>query len=96
MSRLAPRPLSLALGCLTATLAPATTLARVQQVWEQTVGGVIAQAGLPTAERNGMLTVTCADAVWASELDLMGSQLVDSLNQALGEELIHRLRCRAG
>jgi predicted nucleic acid-binding Zn ribbon protein len=96
MSRLAPRPLSLALGGLTAALAPATTLARVQQLWEQTVGEVIAQAGLPTAERNGMLTVTCADAVWAAELDLMGSQLVDSLNEALGEELIHRLRCRTG
>ncbi len=96
MSRLAPRPLSLALGGLTAALAPATTLARVQQAWEQTVGEVIAQAGLPTAERDGVLTITCADAVWAAELDLMSSELMGRLNQALGEELIHRLRCRAG
>lgn len=96
MSRLAPRPLSLALGGLTAALAPATTLARVQQAWNQTVGEVIAQAGLPTAERDGVLTITCADAVWAAELDLMGSELAGRLNQALGEELIHRLRCRTG
>ena len=96
MSRLAPRPLSLALGGLTAALAPATTLARVQQAWEETVGDVIAQAGLPTAERDGVLTITCADAVWAAELDLMGSELVGRLNGALGEELIHRLRCRTG
>jgi predicted nucleic acid-binding Zn ribbon protein len=96
MSRLAPRPFSLALGGLTAALAPATTLARAQQAWEETVGVVIAQAGLPTAERDGVLTITCADAVWAAELDLMGSELVDRLNQALGEELISRLRCRAG
>ncbi len=96
MSRLAPRPLSLALGGLTAALAPATTLARVQQAWEQTVGEVIARAGLPTAERDGVLTITCTDAVWAAELDLMSSELMGRLNQALGEELIHRLRCRAG
>jgi predicted nucleic acid-binding Zn ribbon protein len=96
MSRLAPRPLSLALGGLTATLAPATTLARVQQAWERAVGETIAQAGAPTAERDGVLTIVCADAVWAAELDLMGSRLVDSLNQALGERLVHKLRCRTG
>lgn len=96
MSRLAPRPLSLALDGLTAALAPASTLARSQQAWEQTVGAVIAQAGLPTAERDGVLTITCADAVWAAELDLMGTELVARLNDTLGSELIRRLRCRTG
>jgi predicted nucleic acid-binding Zn ribbon protein len=60
------------------------------------VGVVIAQAGIPTAERDGVLTVTCADAVWSAELDLMGSELAQRLNEALGEELIHKLRCRTG
>jgi predicted nucleic acid-binding Zn ribbon protein len=96
MSRPSPRPLSLALEGLTTALAPASTLARAQQAWEQAVGPVIAQAGLPTAERNGVLTITCTDAVWASELDLMGSGLVERLNEALGGELIQRLRCRTG
>jgi predicted nucleic acid-binding Zn ribbon protein len=96
VSRSAPRPLALALGGLTDALAPATTLARVQRVWRQTLGSAIADAGLPTAERDGVLTVTCADAVWAAELDLMSAQLVERLNETLGEELIHRLRCRAG
>jgi predicted nucleic acid-binding Zn ribbon protein len=96
VSRHAPRPLSFALDGLTEALAPATSLARIQQVWEQTVGAVIAEAGLPTAERDGVLTITCADAVWAAELDLMSSELVTSLNQVLGGELIHKLRCRIG
>ena len=96
MSRSSPRPLSLALDGLTAALAPATTLARVQQVWEQAVGAVIAEAGLPTAERDGVLTITCTDAVWAAELDLMGSELLVGLNETLGGELIQRLRCRTG
>lgn len=94
MSRPAPRPLSLALEDLTIGLAPATTLARVQQAWEQVVGSVIAQAGLPTAEHDGVLTITCADAVWAAELDLMSAELVVRLNQTLGDQLVHRLRCR--
>jgi len=96
VSRPSPRPLSFALDGLTAALAPATTLARVQQAWEQAVGVGIAEAGCPTAERKGVLTITCADAVWAAELDLMGSELVERLNGTLGGELIHKLRCRTG
>jgi predicted nucleic acid-binding Zn ribbon protein len=96
VSRPSPRPLSLALDGLTAALAPATTLARVQRAWEQAVGAVIAEAGRPTAERDGVLTIICTDAVWAAELDLMGSELVARLNETLGGELIHRLRCRTG
>ncbi len=96
MSRPAPRPLSFAIEGLTSALAPATTLARVQQVWEQAVGSVIAAAGLPTAERDGVLTVTCSDAVWSAELDLMGPDLVERLNGELGADTIHKLRCRSG
>jgi predicted nucleic acid-binding Zn ribbon protein len=92
--RIAPRPLSTALQALTATLAPATTLARVQEIWETAIGPAIASAARPTAERDGVLTVTCDAAVWAQELDLMACELIPSLNAALGEELIAELRCR--
>jgi predicted nucleic acid-binding Zn ribbon protein len=94
--RIAPRPLSTALQSLTATLAPATTLARAQEVWERTTGPAIAAAARPTAERGGVLTVTCVAAVWAQELDLMAVELVQNLNAALGEEAIRELRCRTG
>ncbi len=94
--RIAPRPLSTALQALTATLAPATTLARVQEIWDRAVGPAIASAARPTGERNGILTVTCAAAVWAQELDLMAGELVLNLNAALGEEAIRELRCRTG
>ncbi len=94
--RIAPRPLSTALGALTATLAPATTLARVQEIWERSTGPAIAAAARPTAEHDGVLTVTCAAAVWAQELDLMAGELVLNLNAALGEEAIRELRCRTG
>jgi predicted nucleic acid-binding Zn ribbon protein len=94
--RIAPRPISTALGALTATLAPATTLARVQEIWEGAAGPAIAAAASPTAERDGILTVTCTAAVWAQELDLMAGELIPNLNAALGEQAIRELRCRTG
>jgi predicted nucleic acid-binding Zn ribbon protein len=96
MSRAAPRMLSSALEDLTASIAPATTLARVQEVWDRAAGSAIAASARPTAEREGVLTVTCAAAVWAQELDLMASQLIPRINDALGAEAIRELRCRTG
>ena len=58
MSRRAPRSLSSALGTLTAELAPATTLARVQEAWAATVGPAIAASARPAAERAGVLTIS--------------------------------------
>jgi predicted nucleic acid-binding Zn ribbon protein len=81
---------------LTAALAPASTLARVQQVWEHAAGPAIAAAARPTAERDGVLTVTCEAAVWAQELDLMAGELLARLNSALGGASVRELRCRTG
>ena len=94
MRRPAPRPLTAALDGLALALAPATTLARVQQVWEPTAGPAIAAAARPTAERDGVLTVTCEAAVWAQELHLMAGDLVPALNAAIGAQAIRELRCR--
>jgi len=81
---------------LAVRLAPATTLARVQGVWKGAAGPAIAAAAAPTAEREGVLTVTCSAAVWAQELELMAPTLLDRLNESLGEDLLHKLRCRIG
>ena len=96
MSRRSPRPLASALESLTATLAPSTPLARVQAVWAAIAGEAIARAARPSAERGGVLTVTCAAAVWAQELDLMAHELIPRLNAALGDQSIRELRCRTG
>jgi predicted nucleic acid-binding Zn ribbon protein len=96
VSRTAPRSLAGALDGLTATIAPASTLARVQEVWERAVGPAIAASANPTAERDGVLTVICEAAVWAQELTLMESTLLPRLNDALGAEALRELRCRAG
>jgi hypothetical protein len=86
--RNAPRSLSTAIQSLTTTLAPATTLARVQEIWERTTGPAIAAAAKPTAERNGILM--------APELIPTLNAALASLDPKLGAETLKELRCRTG
>ncbi|MEA2298813.1 MAG: hypothetical protein QOF77_1749 [Solirubrobacteraceae bacterium] len=95
MRRRAPRPVADGLAALLARLTPASTLAAVQEVWGGAVGEVVAAHAAPVAERDGVLTVSCGEAVWAHELELMGPELVERINAALGREALHGLRCRA-
>jgi predicted nucleic acid-binding Zn ribbon protein len=96
VSRRAPRPLSAFVPGYTAALAPASTLARVQTVWERAAGPAVAASARPTSEHDGVLTVTCEAAVWAQELDLMAGELVAKVNAQLPGEPIRELRCRTG
>lgn len=96
MSRHAPRALATALQELTGALAPASTLARIQEIWEIAAGPEIAAAARPSTEREGILTLTCEAAVWAQELDLMADELIKRLNAALGDDAVRELRCRTG
>jgi predicted nucleic acid-binding Zn ribbon protein len=95
MRRREPRPASLAVAALAERLAPQTLLAQVQRVWEQAVGEVVAAQAEPTGERDGVLVVTCASAVWAQELDLMGPDLVARINALLDGAPVRALRCQA-
>jgi predicted nucleic acid-binding Zn ribbon protein len=88
-----PRPLAHAVDALAQRLAPRTVLADVQRVWEDAVGQVVAAQAAPTGERQGVVTVTCASAVWAQELDLMAPELVARINAALGASGVRSLRC---
>jgi predicted nucleic acid-binding Zn ribbon protein len=96
VSNAAPRLLSAALEELASSIAPSTTLARVQAVWDRAAGPAVAGAARPTAERDGVLTVTCGAAVWAQELTLMAGELIPRLNGELGQPAIRELRCRTG
>jgi predicted nucleic acid-binding Zn ribbon protein len=93
--RRAPRSLQHALNDLSDELAPATLLGDVQRVWPSTVGPAIAAQAQPTAERGGVVTISCAASVWAQELDLMAPQIIERLNAVLGQSSIQRLRCVA-
>jgi predicted nucleic acid-binding Zn ribbon protein len=93
--RRAPRPLSEALGPLQDAWRPHTLLADVQRAWPTAVGERIAREASPTAERGGVVTVTCSAATWAHELDLLGPTLVERVNAALGAPRVTRLKTTA-
>jgi predicted nucleic acid-binding Zn ribbon protein len=76
-------------------LAPQTLLAEAQRAWPEAVGASIAAEARPTAERGGMLTVSCSASVWAQELDLMAPTILRRLNSGLRQGQITRLRCVA-
>lgn len=93
--RRSPRPLARALDAARAEWAPATLLGEVQAAWSDVVGPVIAAEATPVSERAGALTVSCSSSLWAQELDLMGPDIVERLNQAISAGLISRIRCSA-
>lgn len=92
--RRVPRPASEALHTALRRAAPKTRLAAVQSVWEKVVGERVAAAAQPVSERQGEVTVACADPVWAQELDLMQEQLRRGLRDQLGDDAPSALRFR--
>jgi predicted nucleic acid-binding Zn ribbon protein len=87
--------MALALDQIRDELAPETLLADVQRAWPTAVGEIIAQEAQPTAERGGVVTVSCSASVWAQELDLMAPAILERLNRLLGSSHVSRLRCVA-
>jgi len=94
-NRRVPRRAGGVVAALVEGLAPASGLAALQRTWPAAVGEAVAAQAHPTAEREGVVTVTCSSSVWAQELTLMGPELMGRLNAALGSEIVHELRCRA-
>jgi predicted nucleic acid-binding Zn ribbon protein len=92
--RRAPRQAAAAIRAARDRAAPRTGLAAVQAAWAQTVGEQLAAVAAPVSERSGTVTIECADAVWAQELDLMQAQLLERLRDGLGELAPSNLRFR--
>lgn len=93
--RRSPRQVGPVVDRLRDQLAPLTLLSEVQRVWAKAVGPDIAGHAQPTAERGGVLVVSCAASVWAQELDLLAPAILERLNDALGGQKVSRLRCVA-
>jgi predicted nucleic acid-binding Zn ribbon protein len=92
--RRAPRPAAGAFQKALQNAAPKTPLAAVQAAWNIALGEQLGAVATPISERDGTVTVECADAVWAQELDLMQETLLQRLREALGEQAPQALRFR--
>jgi predicted nucleic acid-binding Zn ribbon protein len=93
--RRAPRPAAAAVREVVAAVAPRTLLAEVQRVWADACGEAVAAEASPVSERDGVVTVACRSATWASELDLMQSELVERMNGLLRDHTLEGLRFTA-
>jgi predicted nucleic acid-binding Zn ribbon protein len=83
MRRLAPRRLGVALEAVVGEARPTGLLAAVQSAWPDVAGRALAAAAGPVSEREGTVTVACESGVWANELELLGPDLVERLNERL-------------
>ena len=92
--RRAPRPAANAFQAALRQAAPQTPLAAVQTAWSGAVGEQLAAVAVPASERDGTLTIECADAVWAQELDLMQETLLERLREQVGDQAPEALRFR--
>jgi predicted nucleic acid-binding Zn ribbon protein len=92
--RRAPRPAANAFQAALQRVAPKTPLAAIQARWSAAVGERLAAVAIPVSERQGVLTVECADSVWAQELDLMQETLLHHLKEEVGELAPQALKFR--
>lgn len=65
-------------------------------VWEKVVGPQIAHHAKPLRIRDGVLEVRVDQPIWMQQLRMMAPQILQRLNQALGEELIRELFWKRG
>ena len=91
-----PRPLGDLVRAVRVESTPETPLAATQSVWVDALGERIANHAEPVRERDGVITVACAAATWAQELDLLQNELLERLNRALAGVQIERLRFVVG
>ena len=83
--RRSPRPLAAALRRARDRAQPTTLLAAAQSAWPAAAGPAAAAQAQPSAERDGVVTVSCRSATWAQELDLLQAELCERLEKELSE-----------
>ena len=62
-------------------------------MWPEAVGEVVAAQAEPTGERDGVLDGHLRVGRLGQELDLMGPELTERINAALGADSVRSLRC---
>lgn len=69
---------------------------RLLPVWNDVVGPQLAPHAVPTALVDGVLSIRCSSAVWASEIQLLGPTIIERLRPRLGVGTPSRIRCTTG
>jgi len=67
---------------------------RIWEVWGQAVGEPLASHCRPLDYRNGTLVLAVSSASWMQQVQFLTGTVRDTLNGALGEELVRQVRLR--
>lgn len=67
---------------------PVDALSRIFEHWPDIVGEQLASVSRPVAVRNGVLTVSVADAAWASEFRWRSGSIVEAVGAATGDATV--------
>ncbi len=71
-------------------------LAGIWDLWESIVGGAVADNTMPAAFKGKLLIVHVSSSVWVHHLQFLKKDLINSINQALGKNLVNDIKFRIG
>jgi len=69
---------------------------QIWEVWDSVVGEHIARQAQPYQIRNMILWITVSSSTWMQQLEFMKQQIIDRLNERIGEKVIKDIRFRIG
>ncbi len=69
---------------------------RIWDVWNSVVGEAIARQAQPQQMRAMVLWVTVTNSTWMQQLEFMKRQIIERINQRIGEQVIRDIRFRIG
>jgi len=69
---------------------------QIWEVWDSVVGEHIARQAQPHQIRNMILWITVSSSTWMQQLEFMKKQIIDRLNERIGERVIKDIRFRIG
>ena len=68
----------------------------LRHVWVRTVGSPIADNAMPFAVKGALLLVHVSSSAWMHQLRFLKADLLDKLNQALGNDRIEEIKFKIG
>lgn len=71
-------------------------LVQVWQIWDSTVGPIIAQNARPAAFKGRILLVHVASSSWIHQLRFLKAEIIEKLNQALQHPAVEDLKFKIG
>lgn len=72
------------------------SLAKVWDLWTETVGAAIAQNAKPAAFKQDILLVHVSSSVWLHHLQFLKQDIITKLNAAMGNAVVKDIKFKIG